>query len=285
MNTLDTPVVEKMKTGLLRGFQKRFGVQPLLESQAAISHWFASPLGQRIVAAQRQCLDQLLPTVYGYHLMQLSVLEDILLSQQSPVTHHFSLAVRPTSHAPTIAQFEQLPIDAESIDAAILHHVLDYSPNPHQLLRETARTIIPNGYIILLGFNPFALLNAKKQLGRILSQKACWRYHSLRCRRIIDWLRVLDFEPVLVKKADYGLPVNRDCRPRLEKIGERLLPFSGSFYLIAARKSIMPVTLIKKPWTQAAAISRWAQGPAVPAPQVIHKHPATTTSNNNEQYI
>lgn len=267
---MNTPLPTKIKTGLIRYFRQRFGVQPLAQSQEAISHWFASPLGQRILAAERSCLDQLLPNIYGYHLMQLSVLDNIRLSERSPVTHHFSLAVKCASAAPTIAHFEQLPIDIESIDAAILHHVLEYSTNPHQLLRETASSIIPNGYIVILGFNPFALLNAKKQVGRMVTKNAHWRYHSLRCSRIIDWLRVLDFEPVLVKRADHSLPFNRGYWPGFEKTCQFILPVSGSFYLIAARKSITPVTLIKKPWAQSAAIPQWAKRPAVSRRPVVH---------------
>lgn len=225
-----------------------FGVTPLLESQKDIETWFNSPLGQWIQTIEQQLLDQIMPKVYGYHLMQLSVLNGVCLSQQSPVTHHFSLGVSEQGNAKAIASFEQLPIEAESIDGAILHHVLEYSTNPHQLLRETARTIIPNGYIVIVGFNPFSLLGIRKKVGQLLTRTSHWRCHSLRSNRLMDWLQVLDFEPVSVRYGYHGLPFNHGYRSSMDQVCGKILPISGAFYIITARKSVIPMTLIKAPW-------------------------------------
>jgi SAM-dependent methyltransferase len=268
--------IKKIRKGIQRQLHSRFGVLPLNESQEDIQAWFAQDLGQRILADEQKCLDSIMPEMYGYHLMQLSVLNNVVLSQQSPVTHHFSLGLQQAQAAGALADFQHLPIEAESIDVAILHHVLDYSPNPHQLLRETARSIIPNGNIIIIGFNPFTGLSLKKQFGRVFIRSAHWRYQNLRSSRLIDWLRVLDFEPMVLRHGYYGMPFNRGYRQGYDKFFSKMLPSSGAFYMIVARKSVIPMTLIKQPWKKSKRMPVWAKGTA------ISRNPAHYLSENSQ---
>ncbi|MEO0442918.1 MAG: methyltransferase domain-containing protein [Pseudomonadota bacterium] len=259
----------KLSNLLNRYVNSQFKVAPLRDSQAAINDWYQTPLGQRIFAAEQLALDQIMPEMYGYHLMQLSVLSGIKLSNQSPITHHFSLGLDDKVSGKSL--LEQLPIDAESIDTAILHHVLEYSDKPHQLLRETARTIIPNGYIVIVGFNPLSLFNLKKYCARLLSLRKHWRYQDLTSARIVDWLRLLDFEPVTLAYGYHALPLNRGYRANIDKIWSRVLPSTGTFYVIVSRKSVIPMTLMKKPWKKKPTFPHWATGSSVP------RQPANTS--------
>lgn len=266
------PVTRFKKVGRVLNslLNDHFGVKPLSESQENIINWFNSDLGQRILDAEHKALNKIMPEIYGYHLMQLSVLNNIKLSTLSPVTHHFSIGLDQLSQSPAVANFEQLPINAESIDAAILHHVLEYSTNPHQLLRETARTIIPNGYVVIVGFNPIGLYGCKKNCGRILSRKAHWRHHNLHYKRCEDWLRLLDFEPVFMQYGYHGLPFDRGYRDAYDKFMAHVLPFTGTFYVIAARKSVIPMTLIKQPWNKTPAFTQWAKDSVVPVEPTVY---------------
>lgn len=278
---------DKKEASIKRCFTTRFGVKPLRESRPAVGQWFQSTLGKNILSLEQQKLDALMPEIFGYHLMQLSVLPNIDLSRQSPVTHHFSLSVDHSdsdlSHKESnsekdnevtvknnfpiqpsaVSQFESLPIDEESIDAAILHHVLDYSVDPHRLLREVSRTIIANGYIVVVGFNPSSPFMLKKQVGRYIKKSDHWRYHDLRKDRVIDWLRVLGFKPMLVQYGYHNLPFNKPYSEKLDKIIAQLLPFLGAFYIIVARKHVVPMTLIRKPWKRRRALPAWVKGKAV----------------------
>ena len=240
-----------------------FGVQPLAQSQEDIARWLQTPLGQRVLASEQQLLNKIMPSMYGYHLMQLSVLPNSALSSLSPVTHHFSLGVTPETAVKAVTRFEQLPIDTESVDVAIIHHALEYSTHPHQLLRDTARTIIPNGYLIVVGFNPWSPLASKKLLGRIFTRRPHWRYHDLHRSRVVDWLQVLDFEPASLRYGYHGLPFNRGHRSRLEQFTRWLLPATGMFYIIVARKSVTPMTIIKKPWKETGPLPQWVKGGVV----------------------
>lgn len=247
---------------LKRRIASRFGVKPLRESQGDIQAWFKGPLGQRLLKCEQSKLDRIMPEMYGYHLMQLSAVDHALaLSRQSPASHHFSLDVKIESGAPAIAEYERLPIAAEAIDVALLHHALEYSPNPHQLLRDVARTIIPNGYIVIVGFNPWSFSTLKRQLGRLVSHNAQRRFHTLRRSRLIDWLQLLDFEPVLLEYGYHGWPVEQHYIKQFEHHLNSLFPVCGSFYIVVARKSITPMTVIKPEWKKISPLPSWANRP------------------------
>jgi SAM-dependent methyltransferase len=272
--------INKIRALFKRYFSARFGVKPLLDSVDDIEQWFESDLGKNILSLQQDKLDALMPEVFGYHLMQMSVLNNLPLSRQSPVSHHFSLGFKPrqidskidevsdnkndkenfTIATSAISEFEHLPIDEESIDAAILHHVLDYSIDPHRLLRETARTIISNGYMIIIGFNPNSSLMLKKQIGRCVKRSDHWRYHDLRKDRVVDWLRVLGFKPMLVQYGYHSLPFNASFSVKLDRILAQLLPPLGAFYIIVARKHVIPMTVIREPWKKRRALPAWVKG-------------------------
>ena len=243
-----------------------FNTQPLTVSQNALLEWYASPLGARIIANEQAEIDRLLPEVYGQYLMQLSVLDDGLNVEKSSVVHPFHLSVNSLASTRVISEFERLPIDSESIDSVILHHVLEYSTSPHQLIRESARTLVSNGYMIIIGFNPWSMLFFKKILARSVGRGLHWRYHTIQKKRVVDWLQVLDLDVVYSKQADFCLPFGWHQSSNVEKLGKWLMPAFGSFYMIVARKSVMPVTMIKKPWKNKPRLAAWAK-PALLNPQ------------------
>ena len=86
----------------------------------------------------------------------------------------------------------------QCVDAFCLAHELDFAKDPHQILREVDRTIMPNGYVVITGFNPFSLCGLFKYLpinkGSVLHDA---RFFS--CARVKDWLQLLGFEIVDVK--------------------------------------------------------------------------------------
>jgi SAM-dependent methyltransferase len=47
----------------------------------------------------------------------------------------------------------------------LLPHVLEFSDNPHQVLREVSRILMPEGHVVVSGFNPWSLWGARSVLG------------------------------------------------------------------------------------------------------------------------
>ena len=87
-----------------------------------------------------------------------------------------------------------LPFAENGVDLIVLPHVLEFTDEPHQLLREVHRVIRPEGHLIIAGFNPFSLFGAKRYFGR--EQTMPWTGNFIALYRLKDWLSLLGFEVV-----------------------------------------------------------------------------------------
>lgn len=113
-----------------------------------------------------------------------------------------SLALRPPlSFAADVAQpgircdIEHLPIKNNVLDNIVLPFVLEFSRDPHQILRECNRTLADDGYLLMTGFNPLSpaifggwFASRGKQFPWV------GRYFST--VRVRDWLSLLGYEIV-----------------------------------------------------------------------------------------
>ncbi len=258
-------------------YENVLGVQPISVSQTDIEAWFSSDLGQRVLFQEQEYLDSLLADMFGYHLMQLSVLNQKKLFDHSPTSHQFTLKprvndVESCDASMAISEFENLPIESDAIDVVLLHHVLEYSLNPHQLLREAARTLIPNGHLILIGFNPYSLLGMVNPLANVLSRSRVYRRHHLSVGRLKDWCKVLELELLDVHKGYYGLPLNNYYSPKLDRMGQCILSPLGGFYILVIRKNITPMTMIKNDWKKRRMLPRWNKGVVTSSVSSSTKH-------------
>jgi len=134
----------------------------------------------------------------------------------------------------------------------LLHHALEFSEHPHQLLRETERIVIPRGYTLIVSFNPFSWFGVWKSVARLATARKQWRHHSLRLGRVLDWLRLLDFEPVKIDHGFYRWPIDNAGVISKTQWMEKLFRLSklpvGAYYVILARKDVVGVVPIRPTW-------------------------------------
>lgn len=232
--------------------------RPLSESIPQLSDWFAQPCGQLLLENEQAVINELLPSLFGYHLLQMSMSETVELSQASPIHHRISLMTRPNTNQSVqkkcclVSDFDQLPIESDSVDVVVLHHVLDFSPNPHQVLKEVNRILIPRGHVIIIGFNPFSLFGLWKAFASLFTNNPHWRYSSIAKRRLFDWFKLLDLEKAKVTHTFFRPPCTSAILLRrlsfLETAGKKLnMPFGGA-YVVLARKDVGAIIPIKAPW-------------------------------------
>lgn len=253
----------RFMTGVRRQWRKRFGMLPLRSALQPLSEWFASPLGDLLIKKEQELIDEELRNLFGYHLLQLSVAQQLDLTQASRISHRFALYPQATvqSLVSGLADFNHLPLSPNSIDLVLLHHALDYSQRPHHVLREASSALISQGHLVVVGFNPWSLFGIWRWLVRFFSRAPQWRHQSLRLGRVLDWLAVLDFEPVVVKQGFYCPPC---ANPKvikylqwMERWGKRLSLSGGGFYLIVARKDSLAITPLKPQWQGYAGLRGW----------------------------
>ncbi len=237
----------------------RKSIKPLHQTIADIAKWYDTPLGQSLLAAQQQVLNDELSCLFGYHLMQLSVLPYQRLSESSRINHCFSLspAIVESSKASSnlcdvqaLADMDTLPLPDESIDVTLLHHVLDFSNNPQQVLKEAARVTVPRGHIVIFAFNPLSVMGLVQLMAQF-SSRPIWHRRALRLGRLKDWLEFLDFSCQNVHYLSHNYPLGTSRWLAKKSLGrmqfKNTIPF-GSTYCVVARKDKVGLTPIKPEW-------------------------------------
>lgn len=212
-----------------------------------LAGWIASPQGRYILDWEAACIDEAVSDVFGFNALQIGLpQQDFLRANRIPlrcrIGHGEPVALR---CAP-----EALPIATQSIDLVVLPHVLEFADDPHQILREVERVLIPEGQLIITGFNPLSLWGLKKQARR--GTGFPWNGSYLSPGRLKDWLKLLGFEVDRGQYGCYAPPCEQQKwlqRWRFtESAGRRWWKFSGAVYLIRAVKRVNGIRLITPPW-------------------------------------
>ena len=211
----------------------------------ALQQWYASATGKNVWQAEKQLLDSCLPNLFGYHLMSIGMCPDLPLAEASPIHHLFSVGNLESLNAGLAARCHThaLPIASESVDVAILHHCLDYSDSPHRLLREVARTIMPYGSVLILGFHRWSALGLQQTIQHWIDpENALTSHQFIALHRMHDWLKLLDFEIVESKYTLYAPPQwgegVREYWRWLDTLGGKMQLPLGGVYFIWARKTM-----------------------------------------------
>jgi len=153
---------------------------------------------------------------------------------------------------------DELPFDERSVDVALLPHTLDFSEDPHPVLREVSRVLRPEGHAVILGFNPVSFWGLRRLLAR-RPRSAPWTAHFFWLNRVKDWLALLDFECTGGHMLYYRPPLRRDpARERLhfmEHTGDRWWPMMGGVYLVVAKKRVFGMTPLPVSWKSKKVVS------------------------------
>jgi SAM-dependent methyltransferase len=129
---------------------------------------------------------------------------------------------------------------------------LEFTDEPHQLLREVYRVIRPEGQLVVSGFNPFSLFGAKRYFGR--EQTMPWTGNFISLYRVKDWLALLGFEVSGGRLDAYVPPVAQEKWLRrfefFERAGDRWWPIAGGIYYLRATKRVAGMRVITPAWTR-----------------------------------
>lgn len=240
---------------LRQRFAERFGPASLRASTTDMVQWFSTSLGEAILAQEQQLLQYELEDLFGYHLVQMGIAPALDLTRGSRIGHRIGVCaikdLEPSQSA-LFSDYHQLPFASESVDLVLLHHLLEYSAAPHQLLREVSRVLIPHGHVVIVGFNPWSGLGLWRWVARLFSRRPLWRHRPLRLGRLLDWMQLVDLEPVTVQRGFYRPPVSSPGLLRslqwLERWGKTLRCPGGGIYLVVARKEVGGAVPVKPSW-------------------------------------
>lgn len=223
-------------------------------SQAALlplfERWIASPLGQYVMAWEREQFNRLVADIFGYNAAQIGGVALLALSESRIQCRAvFGCEDATLTSLPegisliAINDFDDLPIADESLDLIILPHLLELSSDPHRLLREVDRVLRPEGKLIVTGFNPVSLWGPIKPTPR---------QQLIGLPRLRDRLKLLSFEN---DQSVYGcyLPPLKDPKwierlKFLESAGDRWWPICGAVYMHCSVKKVHAMRIVGPLW-------------------------------------
>jgi SAM-dependent methyltransferase len=233
--------------------------------------WWASAAGIRALAWEQAVADEVLADAFGFHALQLGLPEvNTLAGNRMP---HRWLALQGLVAAPTqepvvslTCDFDALPFPSQSIDLVVLPHALEYARDAHLTLREVERVLVPEGRVLITGFNPWSLMGLARSAGRLrwmkqrrgrpdpipsdqsLGSMAGGAGETVSVHRLRDWLRLLGFEVEAARFGCFGPPLRTERwleRWRwLDILGARWLPVFGGVHALLAVKRVRGMRLV-----------------------------------------
>lgn len=216
--------------------------------------WLSSELAKELFANEQALLDQVLPQLAGYVLIQhgfvnYPLFESSPISRKWLVQSQLDLSVA----CPCVCAYpEQLPFADESVDVVILQHSLDISEHPHQILREASRVLLSGGHAVVIGFNPYSFWGIRKFFNGFFESEP-WNYHFFRRGRLKDWYRLLDLHTVSSRTGFMRPPINVSGLLNRFKILDNiplLRSWAGAFHITVLKKEKVGMIPVRLGWKE-----------------------------------
>ena len=107
---------------------------------------------------------------------------------------------------------------------------LEYVNNPRLVLEEIFHVLVPEGTLIIFGFNPESFLGLRKLVGGTVNGDFLKRGRFINAWRMRSWLKEVGFTIIEQNTLHFN------SSTLLNKIGNFLLPHFGSAYVFLAEK-------------------------------------------------
>ena len=212
-----------------------------------LADWFATPLGRYLREREQAYFDQTVADIFGYYALQVGLPEHPTLAQ-CRMPSRWTLDYDPP--AGLVADPHALPLAENTVDLVVMPHALEFTDDPHLMLREAHRVLRPEGQIVIAGFNPFSLYGVKRYFGR--EQTPPWNGNFIGLWRLKDWLALLGFDVIGGRLDGYAPPFASERWLRrfafLEKAGDRWWPIAGGVYFLRATKKVAGMRVIAPAW-------------------------------------
>ncbi len=247
------------------------------ESIIELGAWLHTAPGRYLLAWEQDRLDHAVTDAFGFHALQLGLPElDGLRANRMPhrwvasdsliVPEALSapppldgLLTTQPAHEPIAlhCEYDALPFPDNSIDLVVLPHALELARDPHHTLREVERVLVPEGRVVIAGFNPASLWGLRQRAGRMRRGMGFGREQSLYLPRagdfigywrLRDWLRLLGFEVEAGRFGCWRPPVTTEKWLErfawMDRVGDRWWPVLGGVYFLVAVKRVRGMRLV-----------------------------------------
>lgn len=255
--------------------------QTMSEPITGLSEWLQTAPGRYMLGWEQAQFDITVADFFGFNALQLGLVElDALRANRMP---HRWLALPEEASGPAAAPVvgtanspaaskqrvhlvtnaAALPFPAASLDLLVLPHTLELSADPHHVLREVERVLVPEGRVVISGLNPASLWGFRQGRGHLWSRLRLPGATPPKLYlpevgdfigpwRLRDWLRLLGFEVESDRYGCYRPAVSSEKwlerTAWMDRTGARWWPVFGAVYFVVAVKRVHGVRLLGPAW-------------------------------------
>jgi SAM-dependent methyltransferase len=256
----------------------------------SLTDWFQTPSGRYLLEWEQGQFDRSVVNLFGYNALQLGLpelqalaanrmphrwlaLPEEMLSAEAVPTEPASdsqavigTTEEASSSIPRVALVTNaaaLPFPEASLDLVVLPHTLELSADPHHVLREVERVLVPEGRVVVAGFNPNSFWGLRQSRARLMGRFGVSALglselylpeagEFIGPGRLRDWFRLLGFEVESQHFGCYRPAVRSDKWLQryawMDRAGARWWPIFGSVYFFVAVKRVRGVRLLGPAW-------------------------------------
>lgn len=256
--------------------------------------WLQTPPGRYLLDWEQDRLDHAVADVFGYHALQIGlpqieglranrmphrwVATDTLYTPEAlplPPQRDSQISTLPPPEPISLhSEYDALPFPSASIDLVVLPHALELARDPHETLREVERVLVPEGRVVIAGFNPASLWGLRQRMGHMKRGLGLGRDQRMYLPssgdfigywRLRDWLRLLSFEVEMGRFGCWRPPLKSEAWLQrfawMDDVGDRWWPVLGSVYFLVAVKRVRGMRLV--------GLARHERRKAAAAPAVV----------------
>lgn len=256
----------------------------------SLTDWFQTPPGRYLLEWEQGQFDRSVANLFGYNALQLglpelqalaanrmphrwlALPEEMLSGEADPAepVSDWQAVIGTTEEASSsnprvalVTNAAALPFPEASLDLVVLPHTLELSADPHHVLREVERVLVPEGRVVVAGFNPNSFWGLRQSRARLMGRMKLSALglselylpeagEFIGPGRLRDWFRLLGFEVESQHFGCYRPAVRSDKWLQryawMDRAGARWWPIFGSVYFFVAVKRVRGVRLLGPAW-------------------------------------
>ena len=262
----------------------------------SLTAWFQTPPGRYLLEWEQSQFDLAVDNLFGYNALQLglpelralqanrmphrwlALPEELLEGASAGMEWSLNPSLNPgeaegdASSSPDfsdalrvalVTNAAALPFAEGSLDLVVLPHTLELSADPHHVLREVERVLVPEGRVVISGFHPQSLWGLRQTRARLASRVGFGTLgisqlylpeagEFIAPGRLKDWLRLLSFEVESERFGCYRPAVKTEKWLQryawMYSAGPRWWPILGSVYFQVAVKRVRGMRMLGPAW-------------------------------------